>query len=119
MANILVVDDSGVMRRNMKTIITSAGHKVIGEAGDGEAAFRAYEKHKPDVITMDITMPRMDGITASKKILETYPDAKIIMVTSLDEEHMVKNAIECGAKNYILKPIHSEQLKKAIDGVLA
>ena len=59
---ILVVDDSRVMRRNMITIITAAGHEVVGEAGDGETAFQAYEKHKPDLITMDITMPKMDGI---------------------------------------------------------
>ena len=64
MAKVLVVDDSGVMRRNMKTIITTAGHEVISEAGDGEAAFKAYERHKPDLITMDITMPEKNGIEA-------------------------------------------------------
>lgn len=118
MARVMIVDDSAVMRRNMRTIITAAGHEVVAEAVDGESAFTVYGIHKPDLVTMDITMPKIDGLMASKKILESYPDAKIIMVTSLDSEGWVMDAIEGGAKNYLLKPVHADKLKKAIHDVL-
>ena len=115
---VLVVDDSAVMRRNMRTIIMAAGHEVVAEAADGEAAFSVYAAHKPDLVTMDITMPKVDGLTALKNILESFPDAKIIMVTSLDQEALVMKAIKSGAKNYLLKPIHVEKAKKAINDIL-
>ena len=118
MARILVVDDSSIMRRNLSTILSSAGHLVVGEAFNGELAFHEYVRLKPDLVTMDITMPVMDGIGAVKKIIDSYPDAKIIMISALDQKYMVLNAIQCGAKHYIIKPFTSEKVTAVIDEVV-
>lgn len=112
--NILIVDDAKIMRVNLIRSIESIGHKVIAEANDGKSSITAYEKYKPDLVTMDITMPDMDGITAVKKIKEIDPQLNAIMVTSHGQEPMVMNALKAGAKGYILKPISAEKLKEAI-----
>ena len=112
--NILVVDDSLIMRVNLVRSLESLGHTIVGEAVDGTTSIVAYEKYKPDLVTMDITMPDMDGITAVKKIKESHPEANIIMVTSHGQEAMVMNALKAGAKGYILKPISPEKLTQAI-----
>jgi len=118
MANILVVDDSKVMRINIKNLLCRLGHEVIAEAANGSEAITAFELHKPDIVTMDITMPIMDGITTSKKILDSYPEARIIMISSLDHEEWVVDAIKNGARNYIVKPIQADKLKNAIIEIL-
>jgi len=112
--NILIVDDAKIMRVNLIRSIESIGHKVIAEANDGKSSITAYEKYKPDLVTMDITMPDMDGITAVKKIKEIDPQLNAIMITSHGQEPMVMNALKAGAKGYILKPISAEKLKEAI-----
>lgn len=112
--NVLVVDDSLIMRVNLVRSLESMGHIVAAEAVDGASSIIAYEKYKPDLVTMDITMPDMDGITAVKKIKEVHPDANIIMVTSHGQEAMVMNALKAGAKGYILKPISPEKLSESI-----
>lgn len=93
MLNILVVDDSLIMRRNITKMIESLGHRVVGEAKDGLEAMALYAKQKPDLVTMDITMPEMDGITAVKELKKIDKNAKIIMVTSHGQEEMVIHAI--------------------------
>ena len=93
MAKILIVDDSIIMRRNLRTILTQAGHSVIAEASNGKEAFIEYEKHLPDLVTMDITMPIMNGIEAVKKIICRFPDARIIMISALDQRNMVFEAL--------------------------
>jgi YesN/AraC family two-component response regulator len=118
MARVLIVDDSLMMRRNLKTLITQAGHDVIGEAADGSEACSAYAKHQPDLVTMDITMPKMDGIAAVKQIIQDHPQARIIMVSAVNQQEMVFEAIKSGAKNYVLKPINAEQLNGVIQTVL-
>lgn len=118
MAKILVVDDSSITRRNLSTILTEAGHKVIAEAPNGELAFKEYERHMPDLVTMDITMPLLDGIGAVKKIIKHYPDANIIMISALDQKQMVLSAIQCGARHYIIKPFNSDKVLNVVEEVL-
>lgn len=118
MATILIVDDSILMRRNLRLLLTEAGHKVVAEASNGMEAYKEYAKHQPDLVTMDITMPVMSGLDALKKIIATYPDAKIIMISALDQKNMVFEAIQYGAKHYILKPITMEKILETISHVL-
>lgn len=119
MANVLIADDSIVMRKNLKTIITGLGHNVVGEATNGQQAFLLYNKAEVDVVTMDITMPVMDGIGALKKIREKDPKAKVIIISALDQKKMVFEALENGAKYYIIKPVTEEKILNAINKVLS
>ena len=116
--NILVADDSVLMRRNLKNILKQAGYTIAGEASNGKEAVELYRKHRPDLVTMDITMPVMTGIEAVKTIIEEFPDANIIMISALDQKHMVFKALECGAKHYIVKPFKVSAVLKAIQHVL-
>lgn len=119
MARILVADDSLIMRRNLKTMLEQAGHQVIAEAVNGSQAFVEYEKHKPDLVTMDITMPGMNGLEAIRKISEIDPQARIVVVSALAERDMVLEALECGALNYIIKPIVYEKVCTVVQDALA
>ena len=114
MLNILVVDDSLIMRRNIIKMIESLGHKVVGEAKDGQEAVEVYRKLKPDLVTIDITMPRMDGLGAVKELKKIDKNAKIIMVTSHGQEEMVIDAIRSGASGYLLKPVKINKLSDSI-----
>lgn len=118
MTNILIVDDSILMRRNLRILLQQAGHNVVAEASDGMQAFSEYEKHLPDLVTMDITMPLMNGIDSVKKIIAKYPQANIVMISALDQKNMVFEAIQSGAKHYILKPITIEKILSTINSVL-
>jgi two-component system chemotaxis response regulator CheY len=118
MTTVLIVDDSPIMRRNLRSILTQAGCQVIAEAGNGEEGYQAYEKHQPDLVTMDITMPIMNGIQAVKKIVSAYPEARIIVISAFDQRNMVFEAMESGARNYIIKPITAEKLLQKLDQVL-
>ncbi|MGE5453827.1 MAG: response regulator [Methylocystaceae bacterium] len=118
MANILVVDDSTVMRRSLSLILTKAGHTVVGQATNGEQAFLLYSRIKPDLVTMDITMPTMDGIDAMKSILKNFPDAKIVVISSLDQKKTILEAVELGAKHYIVKPFKDAKVLTIINEVL-
>ncbi|MCX6077548.1 MAG: response regulator [Campylobacterales bacterium] len=114
MLNVLIVDDSLIIRKNVKKYITSLGHNVVGEAQNGAQAIEACKKLKPDLITMDITMPDMDGITAVKNIRVFDKDVNVIMVTSHGQEEMIVSSLKAGAKGYILKPVSEEKLAKSI-----
>jgi two-component system chemotaxis response regulator CheY len=118
MANILIVDDSSIARYNLANILVEAGHKIVAEAPNGELAFKEYQRHLPDLVTMDITMPMLDGIGAVKKIMSKYADANIIMISALDQKHMVLTAIQCGAKHYIIKPFNASTVLRIVDEVL-
>lgn len=118
MARILVVDDSKVMRRNLLNILTDAGHEVVGEAMNGGQGFQMYQTHLPDIVTMDITMPDVDGVQGVKLIKKSFPDANIIMISALDQKQMVFEAIKSGAKYYIIKPVNPEKLIHTINEVL-
>lgn len=119
MANILIADDSIIMRKNLKSIFTRAGHNIVAEASNGQQAYALYEKSMPDIVTMDITMPVMDGIEAVKKIIGSFPDAKIIVISALDQKRMVFQALECGAKYYIIKPVTEEKVINALEEILS
>lgn len=115
--NILVVDDSQLTVKKIAQMLTEIGHNMIASAWTGEDALKQYTKHKPDLVTMDITMPDMDGIEVTKRILHDNPDALIMIVTSHGQEGMVLAAIESGAKGYLLKPVRTETLKSNIEEI--
>jgi len=114
MLKVLVVDDSLIIRRQLTNLLEEMGHQVIGEATNGKSAISAYKEKKPDLVTMDITMPDMDGIEAVKNIKAKDSNAKILMVTSHGQEKMVIKSIRTGAKGYILKPATVKKLEEAL-----
>ncbi len=116
---VLIVDDAAFMRMLLKDIITKAGFEVVGEASNGKEAVEKYKELKPDIVTMDITMPEMNGIEAVKEIKKIDPNAKIIMVSAMGQQAMVIEAIQAGAKDFIVKPFQParviEALKKLVE----
>ena len=116
---ILVVDDSGLTVKKMAKLLEELGHKVVAMASTGQQAVDVYAQAAPDVTTMDITMPDMDGIEATRRILAIHPGACIVIVTSHGQEQMVMDAIEAGAKGYILKPVKQEKLAETLETVAA
>jgi two-component system chemotaxis response regulator CheY len=118
LANVLVVDDSSIMRRNLSAILSNAGHTIVAEAMNGELGVREYKRHKPDLVTMDITMPVLDGISAVKQIIELDPEAQVVMISSLDQKSMVLTALQNGARHYVIKPFTPEKVLQVIDDVL-
>ncbi|CAM3077507.1 response regulator [Filibacter tadaridae] len=115
---ILIVDDAAFMRMMVKDILTKNGFEVVGEAADGAQAVEKYMELKPDLVTMDITMPEMDGITALKKIKEKDPSAMIIMCSAMGQQAMVIDAIQAGAKDFIVKPFQADRVVEAIEKAL-
>lgn len=111
---ILVVDDAAFMRMMIKDILTKNGYVVVGEADNGLNAIEKYNEFKPDLVTMDITMPEMDGIAAVKEIKKTDPNAKIIMCSAMGQQAMVIDAIQAGAKDFIVKPFQPERVLEAV-----
>lgn len=118
MARILIADDSVVIRKTLKKILLSAGHQIVAEAENGYEAVEAFRSTQPDIVTMDISMPMMSGIDATEKIIMSYNDAKIIMISAVDEKNRVFEALEKGAKHYILKPFNESTVLKIIEVVL-
>jgi len=119
LARILIVDDAMFMRVTLKNILTKEGHEVVGEAENGEEAVAKYQELKPDVVTMDITMPKMDGIAAVKAIMGNDPSAKIVMCTAMGQKNMVLEAIQAGAKDFIVKPFQPERVSEGIAKVVS
>ena len=117
MLKVLVVDDSLIIRKKLTKIINKLGHEVIYGAKNGQEGIDSFLSKKPDLVTMDITMPDMDGITAVKHIIEEDSEAKIIMITSHGQEDMVIKSIQAGAVGYMLKPITDDKLAVAIGEV--
>jgi two-component system chemotaxis response regulator CheY len=118
MSNILIVDDSHVMRKNLKTILSEAGHTIVAEAVNGAQAYKEYNNHLPDLVTMDITMPFMNGVDALKKIIHEFPDAKIVIVSIANNNKVILEAMQCGASNYVLKPFTVEKVIRVVNQVL-
>jgi two-component system chemotaxis response regulator CheY len=118
MAKILITDDAAFMRMMLADILKKAGHEVIGEAANGLEAIDKYQKLTPDLVTMDITMPEMDGIEALKKIKEIAPQAKVIMCSAMGQQGMVLQAIQAGAKDFIVKPFQADRVLESINKVI-
>lgn len=117
MAKILVVDDSPFIVRQISQFLEKGGHEIVGTAIDGIQAIEKFKELKPDVVTLDITMPKMDGIEALEKILEIDMSAKVIMVSALGKEDMIKKAFLKGAKNYIVKPLDKKKVLDRVESV--
>lgn len=116
---ILVVDDAAFMRMMIKDILTKNGYDVVGEASDGQQAVEKYKELHPDLVTMDITMPEMDGITALKEIKKINPSSKVIMCSAMGQQAMVIDAIQAGAKDFIVKPFQADRVIEAISKALS
>ncbi len=115
---VLVVDDAAFMRMMIKDILRKGGYEVIGEAEDGSKAVEKFKELRPDLVTMDITMPDMDGITAVKEIRKIDPNAMIIMCSAMGQQAMVIDAIQAGAKDFVVKPFQPERVLEAVRKVL-
>ncbi len=116
---VLIVDDASFMRVVLKDILVSHGLvSQIYEAGDGVAAVEAYKQFKPDIVTMDVNMPKADGIQALKAIIQFNPRAKVIMVTSVEQKHIVQDAIKSGARDYVIKPFDRSNVAMVMSKVI-
>jgi len=111
MARILIVDDSKLMRTQIEAMLKELEHDIVAQAENGEDAYNLYKEHQPDIVTMDINMPIMNGLETVKKIINDFPDAKILMISAHEDRKLVYEAIEYGAKDYLTKPISLEKLK--------
>ena len=116
--NILICDDAAFMRMMIKDILTKNGYTVAGEAENGLKAVEKYAELKPDLVLMDITMPEMDGIQALKKIKSTDPAASVIMCSAMGQQAMVIEAIQSGAKDFIVKPFQADRVLEAVKKVV-
>jgi len=119
MARIMIVDDAMFMRKMIGDIVKKLGHEVVGEAGDGDDAFKKYKEVTPDLVFMDITMPHTDGIEGLKLIKSTYPEAQVVMCSAMGQQWMVLDAISAGAIDFIVKPFQFDRIKETIDRVFS
>lgn len=118
MANILIVDDSKTSRKILRNLLEAKGHCIAGEAADGETAITLYKDLHPDLVTMDITMPILDGIEALKAIMSFDPNAKIIMVTAAGQVSKVTEALKLGALEFLTKPFEPEVITDVVKRIL-
>jgi two-component system chemotaxis response regulator CheY len=115
---ILIVDDATFIRTMVKDILVPRGFEIAGEAINGNEAVSLYERLKPDLVTMDITMKEKDGLQAAKDILAKHPEARIIMVTALGQEKMLIDSFKAGVKDFVVKPFEPERILSAVDKAL-
>ena len=116
--NILICDDAAFMRMMIKDILTKNGYNVAGEAENGAKAEEKYNELKPDLVLMDITMPEMDGIQALKNIKASDAGAQVIMCSAMGQQAMVIEAIQAGAKDFIVKPFQADRVLEAVKKVV-
>ena len=119
MARILVVDDAAFMRKMVSDALTKGGHEVVGEAGNGTEAVTRFQELKPELTTLDITMPEKDGLAALKEIIELDPSAKVVMCSALGQESKVLESIKLGAKDFVVKPFQPDRVIEAVGKALA
>lgn len=112
---VLIADDTKFMRMTLRNLLEKNGYEVVGEAEDGEQAVFLYDRLNPDIVTLDITMPNMDGISAAKMIKKQHPNAKIVMVSAMGQKALVTEAIAAGAKHFIVKPFKPENILKTLE----
>ena len=116
---VLVCDDSVLMRKMVVDCLSNDGWEIVDEAANGEEAVRMYSEHLPDVVTMDIVMPGMDGLTALSEIKSTYPNANIVMLSAINQTKCISDAIRAGADDFIVKPFLPEQLQETVNRGIA
>jgi two-component system chemotaxis response regulator CheY len=114
----LIVDDSVFARKNLSRMVESFGGQVVGEAGDGRAAIAEYDRVRPDLVLMDITMPEMEGIEAAERIVRQHPEARVIMVSSVGYQENIVAALQRGARHFVQKPVKAEVLYEVIKYVM-
>lgn len=114
MKRVLVVDDAAFMRMSIKTILQKYNFQVVGEAENGVEAVKKYKELFPDIVTMDITMPEMDGILALKEIMSIDPNSKVIMISAMGQELLVREAVKLGAKDFIVKPFQENRIVQTL-----
>jgi two-component system chemotaxis response regulator CheY len=119
MARVLVVDDAAFMRKMVGDALAKGGHEVVGEAANGAEAVTRYQELKPDLTTLDITMPEMDGLTALAEIVGFDPSARVVMCSALGQESKVLQAIKLGAKDFVVKPFQADRVIEAVGKALA
>lgn len=115
---LMIVDDSRVVHREMKKILAGTEFKIVAECHTGEDALALYEECKPDIVTMDIVMPGIDGLQAARTLLERHPDAKVVMLSSLAYDDTIDEAVKIGAKTFVFKPVKAEQLLSTLRSVV-
>jgi two-component system chemotaxis response regulator CheY len=116
---VLVCDDAIFMRTMIADILTQAGYKVVGEAESGVEAVKQYQELKPDLVTMDIVMPEMGGIDAVREIVKMYPEARILMCSAMGQQALVVEAIQAGAKDFVVKPFQPARVLEAVQRLLS
>ncbi|HEY6779418.1 MAG TPA: response regulator [Thermoleophilaceae bacterium] len=119
MARVLVVDDAAFMRKVVGDALIQGGHEVIGEAGDGRQAVESFRQLRPEVTTLDITMPEKDGLQALREIVSLDPSARVVMCSALGQESKVLEAIKSGAKDFVVKPFQPDRVLEAVAKALA
>lgn len=119
MKRIMIVDDAAFMRMAIRKVLERNGFEVVGEAENGATSIEKYAECRPDIVTMDITMPEMTGIEALKRIRQADPDARIVMVSAMGQEALVREAIINGAKSFIVKPYKEEHIIQTLNSVAA
>jgi two-component system chemotaxis response regulator CheY len=119
MARVLVVDDAAFMRKMVSDALAKGGHEVVGEASNGVEAIARFQELKPDLMTLDITMPEKDGLSALADIMGTDPSARVVMCSALGQESKVLEAIKLGAKDFVVKPFQPARVIEAVDKALA
>ncbi len=118
MRKVLIVDDAAFMRMAIRNILVKHDYEVVDEAENGRIGLQKYKELKPDIVTMDITMPEMTGLEALKEIIAFDPEAKIVMVSAMGQEHMVMEAIINGAKSFIVKPFKEDHVIQTLNKLL-
>jgi two-component system chemotaxis response regulator CheY len=118
MARVLVVDDAAFMRKMVSDALSGGGHEIVGEAANGSEAVQRFQELRPDVMTLDITMPEKDGLAALKEIIAVDPGAKVIMCSALGQESKVLESIKLGAKDFVVKPFQADRVLSAIEKAL-
>ena len=119
MARVLVVDDAAFMRKMVSDALTKGGHEVVGEAGNGVEAIERFQELKPEVMTLDITMPEKDGLSALREIIALDPAARVVMCAALGQESKVLESIKLGAKDFVVKPFQADRVLDAVSKALA
>lgn len=118
MARIMLADDSEAIRQVLRDILSIGNHQIAGETMDGDETIEKFDEYRPDLLLLDLSMPKKDGLTVTQEIIEKHPDAKIIVITASDNQEVIKDCIEAGASAHISKPFEFDEVLKIISKVI-